>query len=89
MILEGVAGIPVLFSFLQNFFAGIPVGQEFLYLTQNPPDSGGFRRIPVPAKSCWLWPATEEGTLLSKLWTVIGHGILAGKYLAKYRDSLI
>ena len=24
-----------------------------------------------------------------KPWIVIGHGILAGKYLAKYRDSLI
>ncbi len=59
------------FSFLQVFFAGIPVGQEFLYLPRNPPYSGGFRRIPVPAKSCWLWPATEEGTLLSKIWTKI------------------
>ena len=49
-----VAGIPVFFSLSQDFFAGIPVGQEFLYLPQNPPDSGGFRRIPVPAKSCWL-----------------------------------
>jgi hypothetical protein len=47
------------------------VGQEFLYLPQNPPDSGGFRRIPVPAKSCWLWPATKEGSLLSKIWTKI------------------
>ena len=45
-------------------FAGIPVGQEFLYLTRN-----GFRRITVPAKSCWLWPATKEGSLLSKIWT--------------------
>jgi hypothetical protein len=40
------------FSLSQDFFAGIPVGQEFLYLPRNPPDSGGFRRIPVPAKSC-------------------------------------
>ncbi len=47
------------------------MGQEFLYLPQNPPDSGGFRRIPVPAKSCWLWPATKEGSLLSKIWTKI------------------
>jgi hypothetical protein len=36
----------------QEFFAGIPAGQEFLYLTQIPPDSSGFRRIPVPAKRC-------------------------------------
>jgi len=27
--------------------------------------------IPVPAKSCWLWPATKEGSLLSKIWTKI------------------
>jgi len=62
VVLEGVTGIPV-FSFLQDFFAGIPVGQVFLYLPQNPPDSGGFRRIPVLAKSCWLRPATKEGSL--------------------------
>jgi hypothetical protein len=35
----------------QEFFAGIPVGQEFLYLPRIPPDSSGFLRIPVPAKS--------------------------------------
>jgi len=29
------------------------------------------RRIPVPTKSCWLWPATKEGSLLSKIWTKI------------------
>jgi hypothetical protein len=54
--------------------------QEFLWdgnfciyhgLLQIPEDSGGFWRIPVPAKSCWLWPATEKGTLLSKIWTKI------------------
>jgi hypothetical protein len=65
-----VAGFYFLLS--QEFFAGIPVGQEFLYLPRNPPgDSGRFRRIPVPAKSCWLWPATKEGSLLSKIWTKI------------------
>jgi len=30
------------FSFLQEFFAGIPAGQEFLYLLLIPPESGGF-----------------------------------------------
>jgi hypothetical protein len=55
----------------QDFFAGIPAGQEFLYLLRIPQESGGFRRIPVPAKSCWLWPATKEGSLLSKIWTKI------------------
>ena len=59
------------FSLLQEFFAGIPAGQEFLYLLRIPQESGGFRRIPVPAKSCWLWPATKEGSLLSKIWTKI------------------
>jgi len=59
------------FLLSHEFFAGIPVGQEFLYLPRNPPDSFGFRRIPVPAKSCWLWPATKEGSLLSKIWTKI------------------
>jgi hypothetical protein len=53
----------------QHFFAGIPVGQKFVYLSRNPPDSGRFLRILVPAKSCWLWPATKEGSLLSKIWT--------------------
>jgi hypothetical protein len=33
-----VPGIPV-FGRPQDFFAGIPVGQEFLYLVQLPPDS--------------------------------------------------
>jgi hypothetical protein len=27
---------------LQDFFAGIPAGQEFLYFHQIPPDSSGF-----------------------------------------------
>ena len=71
MVLEGVAGIPVFFRFYRNF------SQEFLrdrnsYIysgfLRNPPE---FRRIPVPAKSCWLWPAAKEGSLLSKIWTKI------------------
>ncbi len=36
----------------QDFFSGIPVGQEFLYLLRIPPDSSGFLWIPVPAKRC-------------------------------------
>ncbi len=40
-----VAGIPVFFCCQKNFFAGIPVSQEFLYLPRNPQDAGGFRRI--------------------------------------------
>ena len=66
-----VAGIPFFPPLSQEFFAGIPVGQKFLYLPRNPPGSGGFWRILVPAKSCWLWPATKEGYMLSKLWTKI------------------
>ena len=53
------------FLLSQEIFTGIPVGQEFLYLPQNCPDSEGFCRIPVSAKSCWLWPATKKGSLLS------------------------
>jgi len=37
---------------ITGFFAGIPAGQEFLFLLRIPPDSSGFLRIPVPAKSC-------------------------------------
>jgi hypothetical protein len=69
VVLEGVAVI--FFLILQEFFAGIPGGQEFLHLLRIPQESGGFRRIPVPANSCWLWPATKEGSLLSKIWTKI------------------
>jgi hypothetical protein len=36
----------------QDFFEEIPLGLEFLYLLQIPPDSSGFHRIPVPAKRC-------------------------------------
>jgi hypothetical protein len=67
VVLEGVAGIPVFFALTGIFHRnscgiGIPVFT---------PDSSGIRRIPVPAKSCWLWPATKEGSLLSKIWTKI------------------
>jgi hypothetical protein len=51
----------------RDFFAGIPLGQELLYLLRIPPDSSGFLRIPVPAKTVWLWPATKEGSLLTAL----------------------
>jgi len=76
-----VAGIPVFFRFYRNF------SQEFLWdrnsciypgISRIPagipvftPESSGFRRIPVPAKSCWLWSVTKEGSLLSKIWTKI------------------
>jgi len=50
----------------QEFFAGIPVGQEFLYFLRIPPDSSGFLRIPpdssgflFPPKAAWLRPADE------------------------------
>jgi hypothetical protein len=46
-----------------DFFAGIPVGQEFLYLLRIPPDSAGFL---FPPNAVWLWPATKIGFLLSK-----------------------
>jgi hypothetical protein len=48
---------------LQDFFAGIPAGQEFLYFHQITPVSFGIPpdscRIPVPAKTVWLWPADK------------------------------
>jgi hypothetical protein len=67
----GVAGIPIFFLLLQDFFAGIPAGQEFLNLLQIPPESEGFLQIPVPANCCLARPATKEGSLLSKIWTKI------------------
>jgi len=42
---------------IDSYGTGIPV---FI------PVSSGFWRIPVTAKSCWLWPATKERSLLSK-----------------------
>jgi hypothetical protein len=47
----------------QEFFTGIPAGQEFLRLQWIPPDSSGFLFPPNPV---WLWPATKVGFLLSK-----------------------
>jgi hypothetical protein len=47
----------------QDFFAGIPAGQEFLYLLWIPPDSSGFL---FPPNAVLLWPATKVGYLLSK-----------------------
>jgi len=92
MFLPGFLRIPFFFlCFLVEFLIGIwfwrgcrissffPVGQEFLYLPQNHPDSGGFQRIPVLTKSCWLWPATKEGSLLSKIWTKIDFFNLSPK----------
>jgi hypothetical protein len=46
----------------QDFFAGIPVGQEFLHLQWIPPDSSGFLGIPVPAKCC-LALASDQSRL--------------------------
>jgi hypothetical protein len=52
------------FSLLsQDFFAGIPAGQEFLRLQRIPPDSSGFLFLP---NTVWLWPATKVGFMLSK-----------------------
>ena len=55
--------------FRRNSWTGIPVFT---------PESSGFRRIPedsggflFPMKAVWLWPATKEGSLLSKIWTKI------------------
>jgi hypothetical protein len=55
------------FRFYRNF------SQEFMWagihvFTQ---DSGGFRRIPVPAESCLAQASDKEGSLLSKIWTKI------------------
>jgi hypothetical protein len=62
------------FSLLsQEFFAGIPGGQEFLHLQQIPLDSSGFLWIPPDSSgflflpnAFLLWPATKVGFLLSK-----------------------
>ncbi len=62
-----VAGIPV-FSVFTGLFRRNSCGIGIPVFT---PESSGFRRIPVPAKSCWLWSATKEGSLLSKIWTKI------------------
>jgi hypothetical protein len=69
---EEVTGIPF-FSDFTGIFRRNSCGQEFLWagipvFTQ---DSSGIRRIPVPAESCRLRPATKEGSLLSKIWTKI------------------
>ena len=59
MVLEGVARIPV-FPLLQDFFAGIPAGQEFLYYSgflRNPEDSSGFL---FPPKAVWLGQGTNS-----------------------------
>jgi hypothetical protein len=47
----------------QEFFAGIPTGQEFLRFQLIPSDSSGFL---FPPNGVWLWPATKVGFLLSK-----------------------
>jgi hypothetical protein len=52
MVLEGVAGIPDFCHCHRIFFAGIPAGQESLYLLRIPQDSSGFLRITVPSKRC-------------------------------------
>jgi len=67
VVLEGVTEIPV-FSVFTGFFCRNSCGTGIPVFT---PESSGFRRIPVPAKSCWLCPATKEGSLLSKIWTKI------------------
>jgi hypothetical protein len=47
----------------QEFFAGIPVGQEFLRLQQIPLDSSGFL---FPPNAVLLWSAIKVDFLLSK-----------------------
>jgi hypothetical protein len=46
----------------QEFFAGIPAGQEFLYLVRIPPDSSGFLQ---DSCSRQIYGTTNEGFLLS------------------------
>jgi hypothetical protein len=68
-----VAGIPV-FLLSREFFAGIPVGQEFLYLPRNSPDTSGFWRIPedfCSRKKLLAQASKKGGSLLSKIWTKI------------------
>jgi len=52
------AGIPVFFSLSQEFFAGIPVGQEFLYLPpgilwilEDSEDSCSHQKLPAQASN--------------------------------------
>jgi hypothetical protein len=56
------------FPILEEFSAGIPGGQEFLYLLRIPEDSLGFL---FPPKAVWRRTATKEGSLLSKIWNKI------------------
>ena len=49
-VFGGDKGIPF-FSDFTGIFRRNSCGQEFLNLLRIPEDSGGFRRIPVPAKS--------------------------------------
>ena len=62
-----VAGNPFFFDFTGIFHMN-SCGQEFLYLLRIPPDSYGFL---FPSKAVWRRPATEEGSLLSTMWTKI------------------
>jgi hypothetical protein len=66
VVLEGVAGIPDFCRCYRNFFAGIPAGQEFLYLLRIHPDSSGFLWIPVPAKCCLALASNKSRLSVSK-----------------------
>jgi hypothetical protein len=50
----------------QDFFAGIPAGQEFLCLQWIPTDSLDSSGFLFPTNTVWVWPAIKVGLLLSK-----------------------
>jgi len=64
VVLEGAGHRNSCFFFVfTGFFCRNSCGTGISAFT---PESSGFWRVPVPAKSCRLWPVTKEGSLLSK-----------------------
>jgi hypothetical protein len=71
----------------QEFFAGIPAGQEFLHLQWIPPDSSGFLRIPLDSPGFLRIPPDSSGFLFPPnavwLWLATKVGFLLSKYQLK------
>jgi hypothetical protein len=71
----------------QDFFAGIPAGQEFLRLQRIPPDSFGFLWIPPNSSGFLRIPPDSSGFLFPPnavlLWPATKVGFLLSKYRLK------
>ena len=63
-----------------------PQTEEVVNLSANSPEKKK-KKGPAGALRTKIQELCLEGTMTAEI--AIGHGILAGKYLAKYRDSLI